>query len=197
MSVYLLGEVALWVGLGLALYGAILGHVGGRRGDPRLVDAALGSVYGTATCVAFAYLLLTAGFLNDEFRLAYVADNASRAMPPWYKATAVWGGMEGSMLLWALILAGYSTAAIRVHRRRQPELAPHAAAVLQSIMAFFLGVMVFSSRPFAMLDFTPPGFLAIGVLALLLGVTMWLQFKLNPAAMDPAQQQIFMIMPWS
>ena len=78
MSVYLLGEVALWVGLGLALYGAILGHVGGRRGDPRLVDAALGSVYGTATCVAFAYLLLTAGFLNDEFRLAYVADNASR-----------------------------------------------------------------------------------------------------------------------
>ena len=74
MSVYLLGEVALWVGLGLALYGAILGHVGGRRGDPRLVDAALGSVYGTATCVAFAYLLLTAGFLNDEFRLAYVAE---------------------------------------------------------------------------------------------------------------------------
>jgi YidC/Oxa1 family membrane protein insertase len=49
---------------------------------------------------------------------------------------------------------------------------------------------------FGLLDFTPPGFLAIGVLALLLGVTMWLQFKLNPAAMDPVQQQIFLIMPW-
>ncbi len=49
---------------------------------------------------------------------------------------------------------------------------------------------------FGLLDFTPPGFLAIGVLAVLLGVTMWLQFKLNPAAMDPMQQQIFMIMPW-
>ena len=164
MSVYRLGELALWVGLGLSLYGAILGHVGGKRRDIRLVESATRSVFGTAICVAFAYLLLTLGFLNDQFRLAYVADNASRAMPPWYKMTAVWGGMEGSMLLWALILAGYSTAAVWVHRRRQPELAPHAAAVLQTIMAFFLGVMVFSSRPFAMLDFTPPDGLGLNPL---------------------------------
>jgi YidC/Oxa1 family membrane protein insertase len=49
---------------------------------------------------------------------------------------------------------------------------------------------------FGLLPFDPPGFLAIGVLAVLLGVTMWLTFKLNPAAMDPMQQQIFSIMPW-
>jgi len=50
---------------------------------------------------------------------------------------------------------------------------------------------------FGLLPFTPPAFLAIGILALLLGFTMWLQFKLNPAQMDPMQQQIFMIMPWA
>ena len=49
---------------------------------------------------------------------------------------------------------------------------------------------------FGLLPFTPPAFLGIGVLALLLGTTMWLQFKLNPAAIDPAQQQVFAIMPW-
>ena len=49
---------------------------------------------------------------------------------------------------------------------------------------------------FGLLPFDPPCFLGIGLLALLLGVTMFLQFKLNPAQMDPAQQQIFMIMPW-
>lgn len=49
---------------------------------------------------------------------------------------------------------------------------------------------------FGLLPFTPPSFLAIGVLAVLLGLTMWLQFKLNPAPMDPIQQQVFMIMPW-
>ncbi|GGB93848.1 membrane protein insertase YidC [Novosphingobium endophyticum] len=49
---------------------------------------------------------------------------------------------------------------------------------------------------FGLIPFDPPGFLAIGILALLLGLTMWLQFKLNPAQMDPTQQQIFMLMPW-
>jgi YidC/Oxa1 family membrane protein insertase len=50
---------------------------------------------------------------------------------------------------------------------------------------------------FGLLDFTPPSLLSIGVLAVLLGVTMWLQFKLNPATLDPVQQQVFMIMPWA
>lgn len=49
---------------------------------------------------------------------------------------------------------------------------------------------------FGLLDFTPPGFLAIGVLPILLGITMWMQFKLNPQQMDPVQQQVFSIMPW-
>jgi YidC/Oxa1 family membrane protein insertase len=49
---------------------------------------------------------------------------------------------------------------------------------------------------FGLLDFTPPSFLAIGLLAIILGITMWLQFKLNPAPMDEMQKQIFAIMPW-
>lgn len=49
---------------------------------------------------------------------------------------------------------------------------------------------------FGLLPFDPPGFLAIGIMAVILGITMWLQFKLNPAAIDPIQQQIFLIMPW-
>ena len=49
---------------------------------------------------------------------------------------------------------------------------------------------------FGLLSFTPPGFLHLGVLPILLGVTMWLQFKLNPQQMDPTQQQIFALMPW-
>jgi YidC/Oxa1 family membrane protein insertase len=49
---------------------------------------------------------------------------------------------------------------------------------------------------FGLLPFTPPSMIAIGVLPILLGITMWLQFKLNPAPMDPVQQQVFGIMPW-
>ena len=49
---------------------------------------------------------------------------------------------------------------------------------------------------FGFLPFTPPDFLAVGILPILVGVTMWLQFKLNPQPMDPVQQQVFSIMPW-
>ncbi|WP_336987332.1 membrane protein insertase YidC [Altererythrobacter aquiaggeris] len=49
---------------------------------------------------------------------------------------------------------------------------------------------------FGLLPFTPPSFLAIGVLAVLFGISMWATFKLNPTAMDPVQQQIFSFMPW-
>jgi YidC/Oxa1 family membrane protein insertase len=49
---------------------------------------------------------------------------------------------------------------------------------------------------FGLLPFTPPSFLGIGLLAVLLGVTMFLQFKLNPAPPDPVQAQMFAIMPW-
>jgi YidC/Oxa1 family membrane protein insertase len=49
---------------------------------------------------------------------------------------------------------------------------------------------------FGFLPFDPPGFLHLGVLAIILGVTMWLQFKMNPPAGDPAQQQVMQIMPW-
>ena len=49
---------------------------------------------------------------------------------------------------------------------------------------------------FGLLAFTPPTYLAIGILPILLGITMWLQFKLNPAQIDPMQQRIFGIMPW-
>jgi YidC/Oxa1 family membrane protein insertase len=49
---------------------------------------------------------------------------------------------------------------------------------------------------FGYLPFTPPSFLAIGILPILLGITMWLQFRLNPAPMDPIQKQVFSLMPW-
>jgi YidC/Oxa1 family membrane protein insertase len=49
---------------------------------------------------------------------------------------------------------------------------------------------------FGLLHFTPPAFLAIGVLPILVGATQWLSMKLNPQPMDPAQAQVFAIMPW-
>jgi len=82
----------------------------------------------------------------------------------------------------------YKTLMVSVEMRHQPFVlwikdlsAPDPATVVNL---------------FGTLHFTPPGFLAIGVLPILLGITMWMQFKLNPTQMDPVQQQIFGFMPW-
>ncbi|HEY0958446.1 MAG TPA: membrane protein insertase YidC [Novosphingobium sp.] len=87
-----------------------------------------------------------------------------------------------------IFFALYKTLILAIEMRHQPFVlwikdlsAPDPAHILNL---------------FGLLDFQPPSFLAIGVLALLLGVTMWLQFRLNPAPMDPIQQQMFSIMPW-
>ena len=87
-----------------------------------------------------------------------------------------------------IFFALYKTLILAIEMRHQPFAlwirdlsAPDPATILNL---------------FGLLPFTPPSFLAIGVLAVLMGITMWLQFKLNPAQMDPMQQQIFMIMPW-
>ncbi len=87
-----------------------------------------------------------------------------------------------------VFFALYKTLILTIEMRHQPFIlwikdlsAPDPAMILNL---------------FGMLPFTPPSFLGIGVLAVLLGVTMWMTFRLNPAAMDPMQQQIFNIMPW-
>ncbi len=87
-----------------------------------------------------------------------------------------------------IFFALYKTLTVAIEMRHEPFIlwirdlsAPDPAHILNL---------------FGVLPFTPPSFLAIGVLAVLLGITMWLQFRLNPAAMDPVQQQMFMIMPW-
>ena len=86
-----------------------------------------------------------------------------------------------------IFFALYKVLILAVEMRHEPFLwirdlsAPDPATVLNL---------------FGLLPFTPPGFLAIGILAILLGITMWMTFKLNPSTLDPMQQQIFNIMPW-
>ncbi|MCH8961785.1 MAG: lipoyl(octanoyl) transferase LipB [Bacteroidetes bacterium] len=78
--------------------------------------------------VAFAFACLVQAFVVDDFSVTYVALNSNSAMPWYYKVSAVWGGHEGSLLLWALILAGW-TFAVAIFSRDLPEemLAAHGA----------------------------------------------------------------------
>ncbi len=145
-----LGFYALRLALVVAVAGIAAGVLGGLRRRPEW-----GEVARRAVLVHFA--LVTAGigalfycFATLDFSLEYVAEHAARSMAVPYRMAAVWGGQAGSLLLWAWMLAAYSTAAVLVNRR-QTTLLPWVSAVLLGNGAFFLVLIDFVTNPFVKL----------------------------------------------
>ena len=104
-----LGALSLILAFFLAVYAVIGSAVGQWQGKPFLVLSAQRSVYAVWGLTTLAAGVLVHAFLISDFRLAYVVSHSNLSMPQIYKFTAWWGGMEGSLLLWAWILATYPT----------------------------------------------------------------------------------------
>jgi cytochrome c-type biogenesis protein CcmF len=79
------------------------------------------AAWGQFAFLVFAFGCLTYAFMTDDFSVAYVASNSNSALPWYYKFSAVWGAHEGSLLLWALILGGW-TFAVSVFSRQLPQV---------------------------------------------------------------------------
>jgi cytochrome c-type biogenesis protein CcmF len=154
--VTLLGEFALWASLPVALWGMVLGFAGGRtqRGD--FVLSAERSVYAVFGLLVLASAGIMAAFLGDRFEYWYVANYANRELELFYKVTGLWAGQRGSLLFWALLLGLFASIAVFTNRRKNREFMPYVAAVLQTVLAFFIIVLLFAKvNPFERLDFTP------------------------------------------
>ena len=94
---------------------------------------------------------LVYSFLMRDFSVLYVANNSNSKLPFFYTVAAVWGGHEGSLLLWAFILSSFSTLAVWLHWRTQPTIMPYLIAVESAVLLGFLSLIVFLSSPFARL----------------------------------------------
>jgi cytochrome c-type biogenesis protein CcmF len=143
-----LGRAALVVALGLALYSALAGAyaASGRR---RLGDSARNALVAAFVGCLTAAAVLVGGFLSDDFSLVYVAQHSSRGLPPQYAFTGLWGGQEGSLLLWVLILTAMGSVAVLLNRRLVEGVLPWTVPILSAVASFFLIVLVFVSSPFA------------------------------------------------
>ena len=152
----LLGELALWIALPVSVWGLVLGFMGGRtqRGD--LVLSAERSVYAVFFLVALASLGIIFSFVGDHFEYWYVANYSSRELETYYKVTGLWAGQRGSLVFWVLLLTVFSSVTVFQNRRKNREFMPYVAGVLLTIMAFFLGVLLFANvNPFETMAFTP------------------------------------------
>ena len=97
-----------------------------------------------AGAVAALFFLL----LADDYSVKYVQRHSDASMPWYYKLTAFWGGLDGSIMWWVLLLALFSAVAIFVNRERHRELIPYVTAVLFSVVGFFLLLIIYEKRPF-------------------------------------------------
>src|SRR5476651_2744001 len=143
-----LGHLAMILALCFAVVQAIVPLVGAWRGDRLWMSLAQPAAWGQFAFLAFAFACLTYAFMSDDFSVAYVAENSNSALPWYYKFSAVWGAHEGSLLLWALILGGW-TFAVSVFSRQLPQvMLARVLSVMGMISIGFLLFLILTSNPF-------------------------------------------------
>ena len=150
-----LGFIAFLLAAGFAIY-AILGSVLGavyKRAD--VVRSALRSVLVVTFFLLLASLCLIVSFLIHDFGVSYVAQHSSLSMPWYYTISAFYGGQEGSLLYWGLMLAVFSAIFVATAKRAPTALVPYVAATLMSIEAFILLMLITVSNPFVRLAVAP------------------------------------------
>src|SRR5262249_44426497 len=133
-----LGRFSLLGALVLACYAPIAALLGARFRRPDLVATARRAVTMVALLEVIAAGVLVGALLRRDYAFAYVAGHVRDAQAGWYNLTSFWGGMEGSLLLWALILSGYTLAVLRSVARGRPRLVPGVVTVCSAVSAFFL-----------------------------------------------------------
>ncbi|HZO43832.1 MAG TPA: heme lyase CcmF/NrfE family subunit [Methylomirabilota bacterium] len=151
-----LGYGMTLVALGLAVYGGLAAGIGAKTGRLALVESAQHAALGVFALVTSCFALLTYAFLTFDFSVRYVATNTNLGTPFYYRITAVWGALEGSIILWSWMLALYTIILIVRHRVGARELYPWALATMLGILAFFLLVMTVAAPPFQRQTPVPP-----------------------------------------
>jgi cytochrome c-type biogenesis protein CcmF len=150
-----LGSAFLLASLVLVSVSAVAGLLAGRRGDVPLAGVARRAFYTAALGLAGASAALLAALLGRDFSVAYVFEHTDRALSAPLTAAAFYGGQEGSLLYWSLLLALMGSVSIGAGALTSVRTTAYATAVLGGIVAFFLVVMVFVASPFALLPTTP------------------------------------------
>jgi len=143
-----LGYFSLMVALAVALVLGTLPIVGAARGNEAWMALARPAARAVFVLVVVAAACLVASFVRDDFSVVYVATNSTRALPLRYKIAAFWGGHEGSMLLWLLILTFWMFA-VSVFSRHLPQ--PMVARILGVMGLIGVGFLLFillTSSPF-------------------------------------------------
>src|SRR5690242_17797887 len=143
-----LGRAALLVSFGLALYALVAGIAAATTNRRRLADSARNALLACFGSTAVAAAVLATALARHDFSFTYVAAHTNATLPLVYSLSAFWGGQEGSLLLWLLVLTGYGALAVALNRRLLRDLVVWVVPIVGGISAFFAFILVAISSPF-------------------------------------------------
>jgi cytochrome c-type biogenesis protein CcmF len=144
-----LGRAALVTAFLLLVYASVAGTFAAWHGRRRLAESAQNALLAAFGATLVASVVLLVALARHDFSFTYVADHTSRELPLGYTLTAFWGGQEGSLLLWLLVLCGYSVAAVLTARRVGREVLAWVVPTLGLVGTFFALLLAFVASPFA------------------------------------------------
>ena len=143
-----IGQFALIVALWLALLQGILPIVGAARSSAVLMSIARPLSVGQFVFVAIAFGCLTYAFIANDFSVLYVAQHSNSQLPIAYRIAALWGGHEGSLLLWAFILTLWTVAVALFSKHLPEEMVARVIGVMGLVSVGFMLFMLITSNPF-------------------------------------------------
>ena len=153
-----LGWTGLAVGLGASLWGIVAMAVGVRTDNPQMLRLSRPIAAGVLLGAIVGFVAMERAILTNDTSVRYVAEHSSSTTPFPFDVATLWGALEGSILLWTLILCGYTVAiTVKYRRKLDDRLVAWAMLVLFVICAFFFALMLGPAAPFEHFD-AAPGF---------------------------------------
>jgi cytochrome c-type biogenesis protein CcmF len=151
-----IGNFTLVVALVLSILLAVYPLWGAQTNNVTMMKMARPLAIGLFAFTLLAFICLTHAFMTDNFSVNYVAQNSNSQLPWIYKMTAVWGGHEGSFLLWVLIFSVWTLAVALFSKGIPQVMISRVLAVLGMVSISFYLFMLITSNPFeSMLPFFP------------------------------------------
>ncbi len=152
----LVGTITLLLAYLCAAWAFASGIAGNARKSRRLVNASVYGLYGFGALIGLASSLMIYAFVTHDFTMKYVASASDTTMPTIYKVTSFWGGLDGSLLFWVLVLSIFSTVAIVVNHKRHRDMIGYVVATIMGVQIFFLTLLLFTKNPFSTYLTAPP-----------------------------------------
>ena len=142
-----LGTIALMIALAACLYGTVVPHLGVRTNNWNLIRSAQNASIISFFLIAIASGVLIHALVVSDFSIFYVWRNSSVDMPMFFKVTAFWGGLEGSLLFWILVQSFFAMIVAFRYQYSNREIIPYVIATLNGILCFLLVLLLGWSNP--------------------------------------------------